>query len=148
MITYFTPKPNMNMMSTLGRSYKSFEKFFYAKLRGYVSESYGIYSGYLSTSNEDRSLARYYCRFFEEFSFLVSPLTKLLRKDVHFKWIEEQQSSFKKLKSESRKYYVVYSDASYTNLGGKLVAYKWKQHECNYPTHDLELTVVVFALKI
>ena len=34
---------------------------------------------------------------------------------------------------------------------GKVVAYasrQLKSHEKNYPTHDLELTVVVFALKI
>ena len=35
--------------------------------------------------------------------------------------------------------------------GGKVVAYgsrKLKTHEQNYPTHDLELTAVVFALKL
>ena len=34
---------------------------------------------------------------------------------------------------------------------GKVVAYasrQLKDHEKNYPTHDLELAVVVFALKI
>ena len=53
--------------------------------------------------------------------------------------------------------YVVYSDASRNGLGcvlmqqGKVVAYASQQlrpHELNYPTHDLELAVVVFALKI
>jgi len=51
----------------------------------------------------------------------------------------------------------VYCDASYQGLNGvlmqkkKAVAYavrKLKVHEKNYPTHDLELAVVVFALKI
>ena len=35
--------------------------------------------------------------------------------------------------------------------GGKVVAYSSRQlktHEQNYPTHDLELTAVVFALKL
>jgi len=35
--------------------------------------------------------------------------------------------------------------------GGKVIAYASRQlkpHEKNYPTHDLELAVVVFALKI
>jgi hypothetical protein len=50
----------------------------------------------------------------------------------------------------------VYCDALYTGLGcvliqeGRLVAYSSRQlkiHENNYPTHDLELAVVVLALK-
>ena len=53
--------------------------------------------------------------------------------------------------------YTVYSDASRISLGcvlmqdGKVVAYASRQlkpHEQNCPTHDLELVVVVFALKI
>lgn len=35
--------------------------------------------------------------------------------------------------------------------GGKVIAYASRQlkpYEMNYPTHDLELTAVVFALKI
>ena len=52
--------------------------------------------------------------------------------------------------------YVVYTDASREGLGHALIqnknviAYasrKLKPHERNYPTHDLELAVVVFALK-
>jgi transposase InsO family protein len=52
---------------------------------------------------------------------------------------------------------VVYSDASYQGLGcvlmqkGKVIAYASRQlkvHEVNYPTHDLELAAIVFALKI
>ena len=57
----------------------------------------------------------------------------------------------------SGKEYTLYSDASGIGLGcvlmqdGKAVAYASRQlkpHEQNYPTHDLELVVVVFALKI
>ncbi|KAA0047001.1 ty3-gypsy retrotransposon protein [Cucumis melo var. makuwa] len=53
--------------------------------------------------------------------------------------------------------FVIYSDASKKGLGcvlmqqGKVVAYasrQLKSHEQNYPTHDLELATVVFALKI
>ncbi|KAF8044789.1 hypothetical protein N665_6805s0001 [Sinapis alba] len=53
--------------------------------------------------------------------------------------------------------YVVYTDASSTGLGcvfnqhGKVIAYASRQlrkHEGNYPTHDLEMVAVVFALKI
>ncbi|KAL4386916.1 hypothetical protein GQ457_09G017910 [Hibiscus cannabinus] len=57
----------------------------------------------------------------------------------------------------SGKEFVVYSDASYVGLGcvlmqeGRVVAYASRQlkvHEKNYPTHDIELAAVVFALKI
>ena len=53
--------------------------------------------------------------------------------------------------------YVVYNDASRQGLGfvlvqdGRVIAYasrQLKKHEQNYLTHDLELAVVVFALKI
>ncbi|KAL4334296.1 hypothetical protein GQ457_07G004020 [Hibiscus cannabinus] len=53
--------------------------------------------------------------------------------------------------------FVMYSDASYVGLGyvlmqeGRVVAYasrKLKVHEKNYPTHDIELATMVFALKI
>ncbi|XP_012487954.1 uncharacterized protein LOC105801167 [Gossypium raimondii] len=85
-----------------------------------------------------------------------------------FKLTDARQKSFEKLKSvltrspvlTQPKYgneYVVFSDASYTGLGyvlmqeGKVVDYASRQlrpHESNYPTHDLESVVVVFALKI
>ena len=51
----------------------------------------------------------------------------------------------------------MYCDASISGLGtilmqrGHVIAYASRQlkpHEANYPTHDLELGVVVFALKI
>jgi len=53
--------------------------------------------------------------------------------------------------------YVVYCDASGIGLGcvlmqrGKVIAYasrQLKKHEKNYPTHDLELAAVIYALKI
>lgn len=53
--------------------------------------------------------------------------------------------------------YVVYCNASRSGLGcvlmqlGRVVAYALRQlkiHEQNYPSHDLELAAMVFALKI
>ncbi|XP_073153287.1 uncharacterized protein [Henckelia pumila] len=53
--------------------------------------------------------------------------------------------------------FVIYIDASKSGLGavlmqdGKVIAYASRQlmiHEKNYPTHDLELAAVVFALKL
>ncbi|KAE8707211.1 hypothetical protein F3Y22_tig00110386pilonHSYRG00027 [Hibiscus syriacus] len=101
-------------------------------------------------------------------SIIASPLTKLLRKNVLFDWGEAQQESFGKLKAvltqapvliqpESGKDFTVYSDASHSGLGcvlmqeSKVVAFASRQlrpHESNYPTHDLELAAVIFALKI
>ena len=57
----------------------------------------------------------------------------------------------------SRKEYTLYSDASGIGLGcvliqdEKVVTYASRQlkpHEQNYPTHDLELAAIMFALKI
>ena len=53
--------------------------------------------------------------------------------------------------------FVIYSDASRKGLGcvlmqhGKVITYAFRQlksYEQNYPTHDLELATMVFALKI
>jgi hypothetical protein len=91
----------------------------------------------------------------------------LLAKKVEFKWTPACQESFEMLKQklttslvlvlpDVHKPFSVYCDASYTGLGcvlmqeGKVVAYLSRQlkvHEKNYPTHDLELAVVVHALK-
>ena len=52
--------------------------------------------------------------------------------------------------------FTVYCDASIVGLGcvlmqnGRVIAYaSWqlKKHEQNYPTHDLEMAAVIFALK-
>ena len=113
-------------------------------------------------------LAGYYRRFVKGFSVISKNLTKLVRKDVPFVWTEEQQNSFDKLKQalthapvltqpESGKMFTVFSDASKQGLGcvlmqeGMVVAYASRQlkpHEVNYPTHNLELLAIVFALKI
>ncbi|KAA3473725.1 Retrovirus-related Pol polyprotein from transposon 17.6 [Gossypium australe] len=113
-------------------------------------------------------LAGYYRRFVEGFSLIAAPLTKLLRKGVPFVWSEKQPESFEKLRKilteapilvqpEAGKLFTVYCEASHTGLGcvlmqeGKVIAYASRQlrpHEVNYPTHDLELAAVVFALKI
>ena len=53
--------------------------------------------------------------------------------------------------------YIVYCDTSKDILAcvlmksGRVVAYGFRQqknHELNYPTHDMELVAIVFALKI
>ncbi|KAA0051719.1 pol protein [Cucumis melo var. makuwa] len=124
-----------------------------------------------STVSEIRSflgLAGYYRRFVEDFSRIASPLTQLTREGTPFVWSPTCESSFQKLKQklvtapvltvpDGSGSFVIYSDASKKGLGcvlmqqGKVVAYasrQLKSHEQNYPTHDLELAAVVFALKI
>ena len=113
-------------------------------------------------------LAEYYRRFVKGFSIIAAHLTKLLRKHVEYKWTEACQSSFEELKAKlttapvlaspsGTSGFVVYSDASYQGLGcvlmqhGRVIAYASRQlrpYEISYPTHDLELVAVVFALKI
>ena len=68
-------------------------------------------------------LVGYYRKFFEGFSKIASPLTKLTRKDVKYDWVDACQQSFEELKSRltsapvlalpnGRDRFVVYSDAS------------------------------------
>lgn len=85
-----------------------------------------------------------------------------------FEWGDKQRESFETLKHklcsapilslpEGSENFVVYCDASHQDMGcvlmqgKKVIAYasrKLKIHEKNYTTHDLELGVVLFALKI
>ncbi|KAA3461483.1 DNA/RNA polymerases superfamily protein [Gossypium australe] len=89
-------------------------------------------------------LVGYYRWFVRGFSMIVTPMMRLLQKDVKFKWTEKCQQSFEKLKallteapvlvqSEPGKEFVVYSDASLNGLGcvlmqeGKVIAYASRQ---------------------
>jgi hypothetical protein len=112
-------------------------------------------------------LARYYPHFVQDCSIIAKPMTRLTEKGATFKWCHECEMSFQTLKnklvnatililSKSGKPFTVYTDASRIGLGcvliqeGKVIAYgsrQLKKHERNYPTHDPELAVVVFALK-
>ena len=112
-------------------------------------------------------LAGYYRRFVEGFSKKVNPLTQLTRKDQPFSWTEKCEECFEDMKRclttapvlvipDTRKMFEVYCDASYQGLGCVLMQYRrpmayasrqLKVHEKNYPTHDLELAAIVFALK-
>ncbi|GKA15836.1 putative reverse transcriptase domain-containing protein [Tanacetum coccineum] len=123
------------------------------------------------TSTEVRlflGLAGYYRRFIENFSKIAKSLTILTQKSKTFDWGEEQELAFQTLKDklcnapvlalpDGPEDFVVYCDASGIGLGcvlmqrGKVIAYASRQlkiHVKNYTTHDLELGVVVFSLKI
>ncbi|GJX85146.1 retrotransposon protein, putative, ty3-gypsy subclass [Tanacetum coccineum] len=112
--------------------------------------------------------AGYYRRYVEGILPNSLPLTQLMRKGEKFVWTDERQESFEELKRRlvsapiltlpsGSGGFQIYSDASKKGLGcvlmqhGKVIAYASRQlkpYEVNYPTHDLELAAVVFALKI
>nr|GFB22912.1 putative reverse transcriptase domain-containing protein [Tanacetum cinerariifolium] len=91
-----------------------------------------------------------------------------MRKGEKFVWNEEREKSFEELKQRlvsapvltlpsGSGGFQIYSDASKKGLGcvlmqhGKVIAYASRQlkpYKVNYPTHDLELAAVIFALKI
>ncbi|GJR33771.1 putative reverse transcriptase domain-containing protein [Tanacetum coccineum] len=91
-----------------------------------------------------------------------------IRKNKKYEWGEEEEEAFQLLKQklccapilalpEGSEDFVVYCDALLKGFGAvlmqreKVIAYaSWqlKTHEENYTTHDLELEVVVFALRL
>jgi hypothetical protein len=113
-------------------------------------------------------LAGYYRKFIPDFSKLVKPITSLLKNDTKFNWSSRRNEPFQQLKvllttasvlaqPDIENPFDVYCDASGSGLGcvlmqeGRVIAYASRQlrrHEEHYPTHDLELAVVVHALKI
>ena len=110
----------------------------------------------------------YYRRFTEGFSRIANPITSLKKKGKKFDWNQKCEDSFKKLKTlltrgpilriaDPNKYFIVCTDACNDGLGGVLtqerhvVSYesrKLKIHEKNYATYDLQLVVVIHALKM
>jgi hypothetical protein len=95
-------------------------------------------------------------------------MTELLKKDKKFEWTSAYEASFQELKKrlttalilvmpDMEKPFSIYCDASGQGVvyvlmqDGHMVAYASRQlrkHEAHYPTHDLELAVVVHAIMI
>jgi hypothetical protein len=112
-------------------------------------------------------LAGYYHRFIPNFSKIAKPITDLLKKDEMFAWNAKRDEAFQTLRklrttsfvlaqSDITKSFDVYCDASGTGLGyvlmqeHRMIAYsscQLRPHEEHYLTHDLELAVVVHALR-
>ena len=110
-------------------------------------------------------LAGYHRKFIKDFSRLVVPITKLSRKKVKFEWNDFCERAFQELKRrltsasilivlERGQMYTMYYDASKDGLGcvlmqlRRVVVYgsrKLKNHERNYPTHDMELVAIVLC---
>ena len=104
----------------------------------------------------------------KDFSKIAAPLTRLTQKNIKFNWTDRCEEHFLLLKElltlapvltlpSGDEGYTVYCDASRVGLGcvlmqnGKVIAYASRQlmkHTQNYPTHDLEMAAVDFALKI
>jgi hypothetical protein len=112
-------------------------------------------------------LANYYRRFIPNFSKVAKPITELLKKGNKYVWSDACDETFRVLKKllttspvltqhDSTKSFDVYCDTSGTGLGGvvmqegRVISYSsWqlRRHEEHYPTHDLELAIVVMALR-
>ena len=109
-----------------------------------------------------------WCRIFvKEYAFITAPLTQLTKKDEAFTWSDLRDQAFNQLKQvlasepvlklpDFDKTFEVIVDACGQGIGGILqqdrhpIAYESRQlriHEKNYPTHDLELLAVIYALK-
>jgi hypothetical protein len=113
-------------------------------------------------------LAGYYHHFIPDFSRIAKPMTKLLKKGVKFSWNEKCEEAFHTLRAhlttalvlaqlDTSRSFDVYCDASGTGLGcvlmqdNRVIAYASRAlqtHKQNYPTHDLELAVIIHALKL
>ena len=95
-------------------------------------------------------------------------MTRLTQKKVKFEWNDLCKKAFQTLKRrltsapimivpKREQRYTMFCDALKDRLGcvlmwsGRVVAYgsrQLKNHEQNYPTHDMELVAIAFALKI
>ena len=95
-------------------------------------------------------------------------MTRLTRNEVKFEWNDLCEKAFQELNRrhtlapilivlKQGQRYTMYCDASKDELGcvlmqsERVVAYgsrQLKNHERNYPTHDMELVAIVFAFKI
>jgi hypothetical protein len=99
-------------------------------------------------------LAGYYHRFIPNFSKIAKPMTKLLEKDVKFKWSPQCEEAFLTLKKllttapvlaqpKIKKPFNVYCDASDTGIGGVLmqesraIAYASRQLQCHKEHYPL-----------
>jgi hypothetical protein len=113
-------------------------------------------------------LAGFYRRFVNDFSMIAAPLNNLTKKDVPFKWGDEQDQAFNELKTKLceapllqlphfGKTFEIECDASGIGIGGVLlqkgkpIAYvseKLNGPHLNYSVYDKELYALVCVLEV
>lgn len=113
-------------------------------------------------------LAIFYKRFVKDISTIVAPLITVVKKEVGFKWGEEQEHAFKTLKDklcsafvlclhDFSKIFEIECDASGIGIGVVLIqdersiAYfndKLNGAPLNYSTYDKQLYILVCALQV
>ena len=111
-------------------------------------------------------------KYIEGFSGIAAPLNKLVKKDVAWKWTEEQQQAFETLRARiisppvlahpnPNKDYILAVDASTVGLGAclsqldeggkrRVISYASRtltKPETNYCIYDLEMLAAVFGIK-
>ncbi|GJT12518.1 putative reverse transcriptase domain-containing protein [Tanacetum coccineum] len=133
-------------------------------LQSVYSKSKDEHEVYLSLVLELLKKEELYAKFSKCY---YKPLTSPTQKNKKYEWGVEQEEAFQTLKDnlcnapilslpDGVEDFVVYCDASNQGLScvlmqrGKVITYALRQlkiHEKNYTTHNLELGVIVFALK-
>ena len=115
--------------------------------------------------------ANFYRRFIQDFSQIMAPLYRLVKKDTVFNWSPETDQAFQRLKQafvqapilaqfDPDDETVLETDSSGYCSGGVLsqvkgdvlrpVAFISKKHspaECNYPIYDKELLAIIRCLE-
>ncbi|XP_020109287.1 uncharacterized protein LOC109724766 [Ananas comosus] len=94
-------------------------------------------------------LAGYYRRFVERFAKLSIPLTRLTHKETKFILNALCERSFLELKERWTTALILALPVGGAGYDGKVIAYAFRQlkdYEKNYPTHNLKLAAVIFAL--